>query len=272
MPLGQQTTVPVSTPVRPTPARLPANPTPNPRLSTAATMTGTGLKWITPGCVDTKRLRILVVGPSGVGKTSLLRTIPENERVCTVSVEGGLLSVRDMLIDKKIQGVEITEYKDIHKVLQYLESDWVNKFDWVFIDSLTELATMCYGVYYDKYQAQTNTFGIWNDFNEVFNRLLMRLKNLPKYHIVLTCLESIVELSNKKIAAPDIPGERMKKKVLSHYDEVFFMEIDKTSKEGNRIFTTRLGANFSGKDRSGVLNSKEPADLGYIKNKIMNSY
>ena len=44
-------------------------------------------------------VKILVAGPTGVGKTSLLRTLPDLSRVLFVDGEAGDLSVQDVAVD-----------------------------------------------------------------------------------------------------------------------------------------------------------------------------
>jgi nucleoside-triphosphatase THEP1 len=104
------------------------------------------LQWITPGLND--RFNCLVFGRPGVGKTSLLRTIPPEEGVCTLSAESGLLAVRDMVDAGRVSGVVINSIEDFEESWRQLATNpaWKAAYRWVFIDSLTEIASRCMAV------------------------------------------------------------------------------------------------------------------------------
>jgi hypothetical protein len=227
------------------------------------------LKYISPDCVDMQRVKALVIGRAGVGKTSLLRTIPENERVCTLSAEGGLLSVSDLVMSGWVKGVIIEDYANISVVLKHLETDWQEKFDWVFVDSLSEVAAMCYQKYHST--AETNDFGKhWHDYYFDLSRLIKRFMGLPKYHVIFTCLETTVELNGRNIQAPNVPSNSMRTQIPGMFDEVFYMDVDQGVMPPKRIFRTDISVTES-KSRSGVLDKTEPANLGIIRDKILNT-
>jgi hypothetical protein len=225
------------------------------------------LTFITPDCVDGSRIKALIVGQAGVGKTSLLRTIPENERVCTISVEGGLLSVNDMLRAGKINGVIIDDFKELDTVLDHLRTDWLDKFDWVFLDSISELSAKCLTHYYNL--TPNDNRNLYNHYGEAMYSLTRRIKDLPKYNIICTCMLGTKTENDKTTFVPDVPG-KMQTRLTGLFDELFYMEVqigsDKTSK---RVFKTNIGA-FPAKDRSGKLAPTEPANLGHIRDKILN--
>ena len=71
------------------------------------------------------RISALVVGPAGIGKTSLLRTLcgqtfndgkwektGEAEKVFVLSAESGLLCVRDLIQSGDVKGCEIGSLKE----------------------------------------------------------------------------------------------------------------------------------------------------------------
>ena len=51
------------------------------------------------------RFTALVIGEAGIGKTSLLRTIPEEDKVCVLSAESGLLAVRDLVKAGRVEEI-----------------------------------------------------------------------------------------------------------------------------------------------------------------------
>jgi hypothetical protein len=226
------------------------------------------IKYITPDCVDGKRIKVLVIGEAGVGKTSLLRTIPEDESVFTISAEGGLLSVNDMLQAGKIKGVVINSFPELNSVFDHLKTDWLPKFSWVFIDSLSELAAQCFSIYHQKFG--DNTYALWPNYYEAFWRMVRRFRDLPKYNIVFTSLLAHKEVNKITKYFPMVIGDRMQTVIPGEFDELFYMEVNRASKAKRRVFHTNSGGRYPAKDRSGKLNSTEPAHLGYIRDKILN--
>jgi hypothetical protein len=224
-----------------------------------------GLRYIDAGSFDATRVKILVVGVAGVGKTSLLRTIPEGERVCTVSIEGGLLSVRDMILDGRVKGVVVGQFQELNAVIEKLNGEWRPKFDWVFVDSLSEMAGKCFSVYHARFGE--NGYGKWECYYEALGRTVRRFLELPKYNIVFTSLMSSTG-GEKPVPCPDVDGDKMKTRLAGLFDGLFFMEVDKSSKTQRRILRTSH-ATLPAKDRSGRLDPVEPAHLGHIRDKIL---
>jgi hypothetical protein len=224
-----------------------------------------GLRYIGADCFDATRVKILVVGVAGVGKTSLLRTIPEGERVCTVSIEGGLLSVRDMILDGRVKGVAVGQFQELAAVADRLRGDWQDRFDWVFVDSLSEMAGKCFSLCHARFGE--NGFGKWESYYEALGRTVRRFLELPKFNIVFTSLMSSTG-GERPVHCPDVDGEKMKTRLAGLFDELFFMEVDRSDRSQRRIFRTGHGP-LPAKDRSGLLDPVEPAHLGHIRDKIL---
>jgi hypothetical protein len=215
-------------------------------------------------------LKILIYGQAGVGKTSLLRTFPPEAKVCTVSAESGLLSVRDLVQAGKVTGVVINTLDDFLECLEQFKSNsgLKEKYDWIFIDSLTEIATQCYAVYREKYP--NNKYGLWDDFNFSTEMIIKSFRDLKDYNVIFTCLEIFAtNEAQQVIPLPDMPGKVLKQKILSIFDEVFYMTTNNDSNDNfKRIFYTRPYFNYKAKDRSGKLDYIEDANIEYLYHKI----
>lgn len=218
------------------------------------------------------RVTALVIGQPGIGKTSLLRTIPEEEAVLTLSAESGLLCVRDLVASGRVAGFEINSIEEFQEALAALKApNYQAAYRWVFIDSLTEIATRCVEAMQRKYPDKGDSFKLWGDYNDTMTRLIKDLRDLRPYNVVFTCLET-TELDDvkRRFIAPDMPGKQLKERLTSYFDEVFYMATVINS-EGHeqRVFYTAPYNRQPGKDRSGKLAQVEHPHLGYIKNKIM---
>ena len=81
--------------------------------------------------------KVLVYGDSGIGKTSLIGSLPG--RVLIVSAESGLLSLSFAAGDDRFDVVEIVTVDDLINVHKHLTGKG-HGYDWVCIDSISEIA------------------------------------------------------------------------------------------------------------------------------------
>ena len=228
------------------------------------------LKSITPESTD--RFNALIVGASGIGKTSLLRTIPETDRVIVLSAEAGLLCVRDLVREGKVEGFEILDFTDMRDAYQLLvhDRDDQERYQWVFIDSLSEIAERCVEAMKQKYPNKSDSFNLWGDYTDYMTALVKKFRDLHPYNVIFTCLPQVeTDENNRRFYAPAISGSQLKNRLTSYFDEVFFMTTQKAD-DGmeSRIFITQPYERYPAKDRSGKLALIERPDLGYIATKI----
>ena len=227
------------------------------------------LQWITPDCAKLTKLKALVIGRSGIGKTSLLRTIPPEEKVFTVSAEGGLITVRDLVDSGRVVGAMAKTFLEFTEIARRLGTEWAGKFSWVFVDSLTEAANLCY----EKHKVAENGNDFGRSASKYYTDLYVTIKkylDLPDCHTVFTALETETDLKDKKMTVPLVPSKTMQIRMPGLFDEVWLMEMDMSVKPPRRVFRTSAKLADS-KDRTQVLADTEPALLGYIRNKIFNT-
>lgn len=227
-----------------------------------------------PITIDTAdRFVGIVIGQAGIGKTSLLRTIPADERACVLSAEAGLLCVRDMVVAKRVEGFEISSFAEMAEAYQLLatNADAKSRYKWVFIDSLTEISARCVEAMVAKYPNKADSMKLWGEYNDKMTQLIKGFRDLSGYNVVFTCLEGIEKDDmNRRFSAPMISGSSLKDRLPSYFDEVLYMTSLKTGEgQEQRVFVTQPYERFQGKDRSGKLNVTEAPNLGAIKAKIM---
>lgn len=223
------------------------------------------------------RLKMLVYGAPGVGKTTLASTLPG--RVLIVSAEAGTLSLAGHSIDV----IDVTEHegkallpdmriRKLNKVLGLLNGpDFQSKYDWVFVDSLTEISQTVLEAAQDAAQrlaAETGKaqdgFKLWGDYARTCTALVKAFRDLPGYGVVFTALEAEDKDENgRRFMRVDMQG-KVGKQLPAFFDEVFRMSVD----SGARALQTEAGATVIAKDRSGRLDTVEPADLGAVVAKI----
>lgn len=218
------------------------------------------------------RITAMVIGRAGIGKTSLLRTIPDGDRVCVVSAESGLLCVRDLIAAGRVEGYEVSTFADMAEVFAALNSEEAKgKYRWVFLDSLTEIAARCVEAMKAKYPDRKDSFPMWGEYAEKMTALIKAYRDLKPYNVVFSCLDSVEEDDLKRrFYGPSISGQALKERLISFFDEVFYMTTlpDKEGKE-RRVFITQPYDRFPGKDRSGRLEVVELPNLAAVQQKIM---
>ena len=227
------------------------------------------LKPITKESVD--RFTCLVLGPAGIGKTSLLRTIPEGEKVLVLSAESGLLSLRDLVHSRQVEGFEIGSFAEMKEAYQYCISPEGKNFGWIFIDSLTEISSRCVEAMQSKYPSKSDSFPMWGEYNQLMTAIIKGFRDLQTHSVVFTGLVSVdKDESNRRFIGPSISGSSLKERLTSYFDEVLLME-SRTTEDGTeyRCFLTQPIERSCAKDRSGKLSPIEQPNLAAIKTKIL---
>lgn len=217
------------------------------------------------------RFIALVIGQSGIGKTSLLRTLPENEPVCVISAEAGLLCVRDLVESKRVQGFEVGSFADMAEIYTFLTSPAAAGFKWVFIDSLTEIAGRCLEALKSKFPDKKDSYSLWGEYAEKMTALIKAYRDLPNFNVVFTCLDAIEKDDlNRRFSGPSIAGASVKERLASYFDLVLFMtSLPESEGKEKRCLITQPWEKYPGKDRSGKLALVELPHLGAIKAKIL---
>jgi len=186
--------------------------------------------------------------------------------------EEGRKAVRDLITAGLVEGYEISSLSEFKEAYQMLATTQAMKerYEWVFIDSLTEISARCDEVMRDKYPDKAKTFARWDDYNSTMQTTIKHFRDLTDYSVVFTALETIdKDDNNRRFASPDVVGRGLKEKLPSYFDEVFYMQIEAGADGDQRVFYTHPVHEFPAKDRSGKLNVTEFPNLLTIKNKIL---
>jgi len=228
------------------------------------------------------KIKIVVYGYPGVGKTTLAGTLEPLGKVLFISFEAGTGSIAgldipmlDCTVNDKgeilLPKARLDKVKEAYKYL--LTDEAKEKFDHIFIDSISEIADCIVESLQNnpEYSDPSKALKMWGQYTKEMKTFIKLFRDLPHYNVIFTSLlDNDKDESGNFSKGLAFPG-KISQRAPQFFDEVFMLEVKK-DKEGNehRMLLTDSTTNAIAKDRSGVLEKYEPADLSLIIEKIKN--
>ncbi len=223
-----------------------------------------GIKLTSTSNQSDQFLKILVYGQAGSGKTRLAATL---SNPVIISAEAGLLSLRD----HKIAAVEVKSVSDLEEIygrLRDAEDPDFGGFDWVVLDSITEIAEQVLAK--EKELVSDNRQAYGNLATHVTG-LIKAFRDLPRnVYMSAKCARIKDDATGAMHYGVDMPGSKLGPAVPYLFDEVFAL-LTHRNEDGDvlaRLQTNRT-PEYEAKDRSGALDDYELPDLGAIARKIL---
>lgn len=246
-----------------------------------------------------KGIKGLILGKSGIGKTSLLWTL-DPEKTLFVDLEAGDLAVKDWSGDSMsprtwqdcrclaswIGGINPARQdndrygkKYYEKVCsQYGSRDALDKYDTIFIDSITVASRWCF----EWCQKQPEAFSQKKNKPDMLNAYGMHSREMidwvtqiqyaqTKNVWFVGILDRYIDEYNNKIWAPQIDGSKTAKALPGIIDQLITMtDVKGKDDKLHRIFVCKTlnKYDYPAKDRSRKLNVYEKPHLGDLMNKI----
>lgn len=211
------------------------------------------------------KIKMLIYGPSGAGKTSLAGTLDLKTEY--IGFENGAMPLHG----KDIMSIEVSSYaEDPMSKLKLLEAVYNDLFSGkrkpkvVMLDSLTECSEITVEALQKMFPDRKDSLPMWGEYSKRMRSIVKKFRDLPM-HVVMVCLSKPEkDENNKRYMGFDIAGS-ISNKLPQYFDEVFYLHVDD---EGKRSLITNKTDKLICKDRSGKLEMQEPADLGLIMRKI----
>ena len=233
------------------------------------------MKIQTTDTINEHRLKIVLSGISGSGKTFQAKTLTKNYKPIIASMESGLMCLTDSSIPyvdltKDDKGDTIPKHLRINRVMEFykyvLTDECKAKYDTLFIDSLTEIGQCLFDALRLKYPDNKDNLLVYGELGIKQKDLIKAFRDIPHYNVVITCLSNIEkDDTGKRYTEFDIIGKTAKQ-LPGFMDLVLYIRINA---DGTREFVCNGTDSVVAKDRSSKLDKLEPANLGSIFDKIL---
>jgi phage nucleotide-binding protein len=213
------------------------------------------------GSLSANGVKMLVYGNAGVGKTSLIPTLPSP---VVLSAEGGLLSIQGA----DVPFIEINSMATLMEAYTWLtESDEAKQFESVALDSISEIGEV---VLAEELRKNKDGRAAYGELNTVMASMIRAFRDLPNKHVYFTakCDKSQDE-TGRMLFAPSMPGKSLSMQIPYFFDLLLALRVEKDA-EGvaQRALMCDSDGIWQAKDRSGKLDTWEAPDLGAIIRKI----
>jgi len=240
--------------------------------------------------------KTLVVGPAGVGKTSLLRTL-NPDRVVFIDIEAGDLSVQDVPIDTirvddwptardlacRIGGSNpsfspLQSYSQAHFECVGGALENLDKYDVVFVDSITAVSRLSFRwseqqpESFSERTGRKDTRGAYGLHGREMIAWLNQLQHARgKSVIFVAILEKVTDEFNRSEFQIQLEGGKTGRELPGIVDQIITMQwIDFGDGKPARAFvcTSPNQWGWPAKDRSGRLEEIEKPHLGELISKL----
>ncbi len=211
--------------------------------------------------VGTDRLKAIVYGPAGVGKTYLASTTPDPEGTLILSAEAGLLTLSTF----DIRFVEITDLSQLNSVMEELVSGTF-PCTWLIIDSLSEICEVCLAHEMEAARDPRKAYGELAKRMITFVRLC---RDLPM-HVIMTAKMDRDTSGTDAFMTVGLPGKMLIKDVPHFFDFMLplrtFQDDEGTIR---RALQTQPADGYVAKSRVPFKDVFIPATLSYLQQAIL---
>jgi phage nucleotide-binding protein len=215
--------------------------------------------------VQDQGLKTLLTGESGAGKTALAATT--EAKTLLVDAEAGTMTIRNATNVKVFTVTSSEPLKQIFPVLEYLRNDNDEKFEWVVIDSISEVGEMVLA----EEELKTKGIKAYGDYAKRMIPFVKAFRDLEGMNVVMTTKLRTMKDEETGVVKhfPSMPGRQVTDALPYLFDLVLPLRIMRTKAGETERWLQCVGdQNWTAKDRSGKLDRWEEPNLKNIRDKI----
>lgn len=223
--------------------------------------------------VTSSAIKGSIYGPSGIGKTVILRTMP-GRKVIIGSEKGELSLSRDNQIRifgdyQNIPILRIRSAAELREAYEMVSNNpqW-SLCDSVGVDSISDIAETILG---EKLGSNKDPRKAYGETQEIVAKYIRLFRDLPGKHVVMTAKQDReIDANGAVMYQPSMPGKTLTQGLAYYFDYVFALQVSPKDQAGNswRMLRCKPDNQYSAKDRSGALAEIEEPNLAKIIAKI----
>jgi adenosyl cobinamide kinase/adenosyl cobinamide phosphate guanylyltransferase len=209
----------------------------------------------------------MIYGRGGVGKTSLVKTLPvdEDKRVLYIAADPGQLALRD----REFTCVNASNWgTDTLREINAHIREHADDYDWVVVDGLDEIAEQ---VLKHAKANRKDARQAYGDMNEIVAAWAKAVRDLEGVSVIfITHISRLQNEENDVEWTPKFPGKQLAQNAVDWFDLVGCMRPVLIGQKQERLiqFQPEPDPRYFAKDRSGALEDFEEPNLGKILDKI----
>lgn len=213
------------------------------------------------GGLSANGIKLVVYGPSGAGKTTLIKTLPNP---IILSAESGLLSIQD----SDLPYIEITSMEDLTEAFKWAsESEEAKHFESIALDSISEIGEV---VLNHEKKLTKDPRQAYGALSEQMTDIIRAFRDLPAKNVYFSAkMEKSQDEMGRLLYNPSMPGKSLTQALPYLFDEVLALRVERDADGAvQRALMCESDGLWLAKDRSGKLDAWEAPDLGAVISKI----
>ena len=213
--------------------------------------------------LNSRQVELLVYGGAGVGKTSLVSTIPDaDESILIIDFDNGTFTLRD-------RNIVVAQPKTIKDSFDlFIQLQRKNQFNWIVVDALSEMSSLFLSELKTKHRDPRQAY---MEMADLIKSAISMLRGLKCNKYFITHQDQIQDDAGALLYSPALEGNALKQKLPQFFDIVACYRVFK--KEDSSVIRALQTSNeadqrYICKDRSRALDAYEKHDIKVIWDKI----